>query len=258
MAFVAGNSMLTTVSAVISNLQQAINGPTLRTRLALRRLTSRFAREIFLPPRRTHAFSLVELLAVMAVFSLLIALLLPVFLSARGKARQAVCSSHLHQVGLGLAMYIQDHDGSYPYAVDPVDRIKPTLWGGFPKFAAAIPQLESIQQVLQPYIHSANLLACPADVGCDTDDFAGATLNAYPTSYEKYGTSYSYRTELAARQAKESSVQFPAQVNVLFDEVGFWHGTLIPLELRYNVLFADGHTKNLTYSQIEGAWNTPL
>jgi general secretion pathway protein G len=56
----------------------------------------------------------------------------------------------------------------------------------------------------------------------------------------------------------EASFQQPSQVNVLFDAAGKWHGGYLFDRLRYNVLHGDGHVKNLSRSQIDRLWFTPL
>ena len=64
--------------------------------------------------RKNSAFTLVELLIVIAIIALLAAILFPVFLSAREKARQATCLSNEKQVGLAALQYLQDNDETYP------------------------------------------------------------------------------------------------------------------------------------------------
>lgn len=206
-------------------------------------------------PRR-RAFTLTELLVVVSLVSCLSALLYPAFLTVRGRARQSVCLSNLHQIGAGIAMYVQDYDGFYPHAVDPADRADPTVFD--PEFADEIPRIGLLHEVLQPYVHSPQLFACPSDIGFTVLDSQDVLQDTFPSSFERYGTSYYYRTEIAAEHAGEMTFGRPAEVNVLSDGVGHWHGTLVPITPRYNTLFADGHVKNLSYNELQTFWSSTL
>ncbi len=69
--------------------------------------------------RRTHnpqGFTLIELLVVIAIIAILAAILFPVFAQAREKARAISCLSNTKQISLGVMMYAQDYDESYPFA----------------------------------------------------------------------------------------------------------------------------------------------
>ena len=201
--------------------------------------------------RARRAFSLVELLVVLAIVSLLAAILFPVFWTVRGKARQTVCASNLRQIGLGMTMYQQDYDGRFPYVSDPNNRDYADLWTPyFPLYAADIPRLELLPAALRPYLHSPEIFHCPADVGFSATELPYVTLEAAPTSYQAFGTSYSYQTLLSACQASDASVQHPATTAVVYDPVGYWHGSLTPIQPRYNVLFADSHVKNMTGDEV--------
>lgn len=204
------------------------------------------------------AFTLVELLVVIAIIALLSAILLPVFWTVRGRARQTSCASNLRQIGTAVQMYMQDYDGRFPRAVDPSDKLWPSTWGSVPAFASEIPRLPYLQTVLLTYTSSKPLFVCPGDTGFDLTDFTGLSLQAFPTSYEKFGTSYYYRTEVTATDSLEGSLSNPASINLIFDGAGAWHGTLLPMQRRYNVLFADGHVKNINNSQMDDAWHTTL
>lgn len=61
-----------------------------------------------------RAFTLIELLTVIAVIIILAAILFPVFAIVREKARQTHCVHNMKQLGLCLRMYVDAHDGAFP------------------------------------------------------------------------------------------------------------------------------------------------
>src|SRR5258705_9443446 len=62
------------------------------------------------------AFTLVELLVVIAIIAILIAVLLPVLSAVRRQAIQLQCQSNLRQIGQAMTMYTQQY-GSFPGAL---------------------------------------------------------------------------------------------------------------------------------------------
>lgn len=58
--------------------------------------------------RIRSAFTLIEVLVVVAIIALLVAILMPSLAAARYEARLTVCRSNLHQLGLGIAAYASE------------------------------------------------------------------------------------------------------------------------------------------------------
>lgn len=58
--------------------------------------------------------TLIELLVVIAIIGILMGLLLAGVSSAKSRGRMIACNNRLRQMGLGLAMYVNEHDGRYP------------------------------------------------------------------------------------------------------------------------------------------------
>lgn len=64
--------------------------------------------------RRCGGFTLVELLVVIAVISILAAMLMPALEGALATARQVQCVSNVRQFMLAMSMYLDDNDGLIP------------------------------------------------------------------------------------------------------------------------------------------------
>lgn len=218
---------------------------------------------------KNTGFTLIELLVVIALIGTLAAILFPVFAQAREKARATVCVSNMRQIGMAFAMYAQDWDDRYAFAIDPLDKYT-DIWNGNPLAPPAVQGLPLLRTTLQPYTSAARLWHCPDDTGFDYAellhelDGSPIRMNARPSLFETFGASYLYRTELAFRHAafpasgydtdKPPAEHSPAEVNVLQDAHGSWHGGQSIFDKRYTLLYADGHAKSRDWFQKERAW----
>src|SRR5439155_23205029 len=67
------------------------------------------------PMRRNRAFTLIELLIVIAIIGVLIGLLMPTISGAREQSRRVACASNLRNIGAALFAYAADNDRKLPY-----------------------------------------------------------------------------------------------------------------------------------------------
>ncbi len=129
--------------------------------------------------RRTRpAFTLIELLVVIAIIAILAAILFPVFAQAREKARAATCLSNSRQMGLGLTMYAQDYDETYPWAAGLNPDTTP-CWAG----------------LIYPYVKNLAVFQCPSQPDIDPAKFGLGKPDVYKAAGPR---NYSANSEVLA------------------------------------------------------------
>lgn len=220
-----------------------------------------------------RAFTLIELLVVIAIIAIIAALLFPVFARAKHAAKKTECISNLRQVGMAMGLYMADYDDLFPHAVDAADKYKPEIWDPHPEFQAQIPYMPLMHQALEPYAKSKQIFRSPVDSGTNVlDSHPYLDFPSAPSMFATFGLSYVWRTELTFRGYSQTSLQFPADINVMFTAGGHWLGagralqqgddfdTVIQLwrGYRYNILYGDLHVKNVSHGGYRKAWDTEL
>ncbi len=148
-----------------------------------------------------RAFTLIELLVVIAVITILAAILYPVFAQAREKARQTSCVSNLRQIGLAVAMYVQDNEG-YPVHSSASSVTPRTRWPDY----------------IHPYVKNEGLFLCVSI----PRDLARKPFAHNPSIlYGGYGYNYQYLgNSRFPFSAPDAQVTVPAQTFAFADTQG--------------------------------------
>ncbi len=188
--------------------------------------------------RAIHAFTLVELLVVIAIIGVLISILVPTLSKARQSSMRTTCGAQLRDIGNAFNNYLIDSRGRLP------DRINP-----LPLQAGADPSLPDLFEVFDRYLgNSRKIWVCPADHIPEPDPGVGA----YDTYAEAYGVSYEYNFYLNAlcpyrmfsKALDEGKrINVPADKFRIFNDLSHFHG---PKGRRGNMnfLFADWHVSD--------------
>jgi prepilin-type N-terminal cleavage/methylation domain-containing protein len=104
------------------------------------------------------AFTLVELLIVIAVIAILAALSLPVVGAAKHKSQRTTCLNNLRQINFGVLMYCDDSHDSSPYPASTASSsVFPSLFSGYKAL------MKSYVGLNGPSSPQDKLFQCPAD-----------------------------------------------------------------------------------------------
>lgn len=197
-----------------------------------------------------RAFTLLELLVVIAVIGILAALLLPAVSGANAKARRAACLNNARQLNLGLRMYAEDNGDSLPNTNAVMSAYKRLM--------------KSYVGPEGPSSRDDRLFACPADrftVDTGNNTRAQGTMHESPAwDYSSYGFNGLNRMSEALPGVAGKKLAFlrdPAKTILLAELSAFlgfsWHMPEKPPirnDSRSVASFADGHA-----SEIRIHWN---
>jgi prepilin-type N-terminal cleavage/methylation domain-containing protein/prepilin-type processing-associated H-X9-DG protein len=177
------------------------------------------------PGRVVAGFTLIELLVVIAIIAILAGMLLPALSRAKVKAKSISSLSNLRQIGLGLHLYRDDHNGRFPgHSLLAVAGQARQRWADL-----IYPYMQNAEVYLSPQLRADEMLymnkpfAHTAPGGVETP---GVTRY-----YGGYGYNYQYLGNtrspggIAPFHASDTSIAAPANTVVLGDTKGARKGS---------------------------------
>lgn len=197
---------------------------------------------------RQRAFTLLELLIVIAIVAILATLILPALERARARARRVQCVHQLKQVGLAFHSFAHDHNNSFPMQTG-------TNAGGSKEFADAAARITGDFyfayrhfQPLASHLLNPAPLKCPVDrrraIATNFATMHNGNVSYFVNADAEFGNSQSILAGDGNLIAQGSRVLLASE-----------HSLSWNAEMHYlagNVLFGDGHVEQWRNAPLTG------
>ncbi len=227
---------------------------------------------------RTAAFTLIELLTVIAIIAILAAILIPVAGTVRESARAARCGSNIRQVGQALLMFVNDNEGFAPPGRDDA---RHEAAGG----SGATSLASTYFYVLWPYVYDSldtlvvpdntvtlnssveNVFHCPTRYASYPNASEAPAHMFVSRQTESFSIAYSYAINTMAAPDRHPRVMIPVDsmsapsLTVAIVEDYYWYATensyfnrfgVLPHNGTANFVFFDGHVERLRRGEFPG------
>ncbi|MDR1283184.1 MAG: type II secretion system GspH family protein [Opitutaceae bacterium] len=140
-------------------------------------------------PRPGHApaFTLIELLTVIAIIGVLAGIMIPVLSSVRQKARDVDCINNLRQLGAATGLYAEEHKGAFPVGRGNTNYVY-ELMGGYIAIPGGLIKVASNRR--SPFICQRNVASATGTISnavCQTYAMNGGVASSDTgTAIKKY------------------------------------------------------------------------
>lgn len=168
---------------------------------------------------RSRAFTLVELLVVIAVVGILVALLLPALRGAKDRAHAAQCMSNIRQLTIAALLYCEYNDEHFPPSSWDIYTTNRHRWHGVRN--SGTEPFDFRRSPLALYLKGDRIKACPTFVDYLTGFEAGCGGYGYNDGY--VGSGRGDPTDQSSRPARRGMIRDPANT-VLFADCAFLGG----------------------------------
>jgi prepilin-type N-terminal cleavage/methylation domain-containing protein len=229
-------------------------------------------------PKRGRAFTLLELLIVIALIAILIALLIPAVGGVKVKSRRTLCANNLKQLALGVIMYTGDNGAAGNRAITNSPFLSWTDYRGL---------IQNYVGVTGPGSPQDKIFACPDDAFFYDLSSRGPGLVTQPLheQADHAFTSYTFNAGKFTTPARSNappttnylgiagvnldSLRNPSRTVLIAEAPAFspysWHDPKKPLDVpnaKFNdakdvISFADGHVsyQKMYYNGSKIAWS---
>jgi prepilin-type N-terminal cleavage/methylation domain-containing protein len=199
--------------------------------------------------RKPAAFTLVELLVVVAIIAVLAALLLPALTRGKKRAQRVECISDLKQLGLAFQMFAHDHQGRYPMQVPITD-------GGSMEFVQAGENITGVFyfsykhfQTLANELVATKPLVCPADLEREAAASYGLLQNSNVSYFVGVNADYNLPMSILAGDRNITNNGY-ATASLVRGAYGLRWTSEMHVS-KGNILFSDAHVGELNNDNLD-------